>query len=135
MRLCGCAQWCELLDALRVQPPAEVGAKQVVVPVARLAVQQQRRRPALLLQLGAQGVGVQRQVNGIARLGMGQRKIQQLARGQAHAGAPQRNARRGVLAQMRPKVAAGIAAGCGHARCGRVHSELGKAGWRGALSS
>ena len=91
-----------------VQASPQVWALQVGMPVAGRAVQLQHWQP-LAGQVLGQCLGVQRQVHGIARLGMGELEIQLRAGRQAGAGAPQGDARRGQAAQFLPGVVDGTA--------------------------
>ncbi len=86
-----------------MQTPAQIRALQIGVAVGGGAVQQQRRQLALLQRL-AQGRVVERQVHGVARLGVGELEIQLGAGRQAGARAAQGDTRRAPAAQLLPRV-------------------------------
>jgi len=100
-----------------VQAPAKVRALQVGLPIAGGAVQLQMDE-IVLVQLGGQCGAIQRQVHGIAGLGMGELKVQLRAGGQADAGTAESDARRRQLAQVLPGVVdGGRAVGHGYLGC------------------
>src|SRR5690606_39011542 len=89
-----------------VQAPAQVWALQVELSVGGGAVQAQAIE-LMLLQRVQQRFAVQRQVHGVARLGVGELEVQLRAGGQAGTGATEGDARRGELAQVLPGVGRG----------------------------
>ncbi|MNN55420.1 hypothetical protein D3C81_1702930 [compost metagenome] len=99
-------------DRVVVQPSPQVGALQVLVAVVGGAVQHQAVTPTVI-ELGRKPGMVERQVHGIAGLGMGELEVQLRTSRQAGARAPQGDTRRCQGAQGQPGVVGGY--------CARVH--------------
>ncbi|OIQ98234.1 hypothetical protein GALL_198280 [mine drainage metagenome] len=100
-----------------VGPAAEVGAAQVLRAVGGGAVRAQRGAESGVAQRGQQGDGVEPGVHGVARLGMGQAKVEHGAGGQTVAGTAEGDTRQRETAQILPGVgrreAGGRLRGCG----------------------
>ena len=94
-----------------VQPTPQVWPLQVDMTVGRGAVQQQCLK-ALRLHILNEAVGVQWHMHGIARLGMGQLKLQVGSGGQTVPGAAQCDTRIGKAAQTIPEL---LGVGSAHA--------------------